>query len=1478
MKNYLRVAVFSFLTLMILGLTGVAAPPVLAGETVLPVADSEVQAKMAAVQVPFVQNQGQVGDEQVKYYAKTFAGTVFVTDEGIVYDLPKGEEGGWVLKEEFAGGKAPTPAPSSAPGAPVNYYLGNVEKHVSSYNEISLGEVYDQIKVNLKAYGNNMEKIFTVAPGGDPAKIALKVAGADSISVNEQGELELVTGLGTVKMTCPVAYQIIDGQRVDVSVAYIVKGDTYGFTVGEYDCACPLVIDPLLASTYLGGASEDGISGTSMILDEGGNVYVTGYSNSTTFFTVIGGYSSTLNSSGLNDVFVAKLDGDLSRLLAATYLGGSGGDSAAAIVLDGSGHIYITGVTGSQDFPLTLQRSSTDNDLFVAKLDCAHLNLAAATCFGGSDNDVANAIGLDPISPDPNNKSIFVAGTTFSNDLSTSGYQKALAGSGDGLVVKFSGDLSQVLASTHLGGASASESIAAMTIAQNGEVYVAGQNALSDYPTTVGSLKDSYAGTSAMSFISELSNDLSGLTASTFLGGDDNITNVWAITIDASGDILVAGDTSDDTFPVTADAFDSTRSSSDAFVAKINSNLSGDANHLPLAATFFGGTKAENVFGLATDADDNIYVTGRTKSSSASYPLTAGAYQNKINGTDSTTRYDAFITVFNSSLTSLVASTYLGGSNHDYPKSIVLNKAGNVYVGGTTLSSDFPPAVAPSQSQVVQETYGGGASDIFIAKLSGDLAQSTEDDGKAPIWSAGQMEASVVTETGITLSWEGAMDNLWVTGYQLDTFQDTGMTSLLSSTTVSGAVYSAAVTNLNAATPYTFRVQARDSAGNWSTDGPSKTVSTAQATADLTAPVWPADKALTATNIAGTSLTLTWTSATDNVGVRDYKVFQNTVEIATVSNSVYYEVSNLIPGTLYSFQVQALDAASNISSDGPVVEVTTLAALDTIAPSWKPNSQSATINAVSPTQTYLEWEEATDNVGVTGYNIYLALMGTSDYSVIATVNGTTNCIITLPDTPGITYLLSIKAFDAAGNLSAYISEQIQLVPGESYGVYLIDAYLTDISGEPRVSSNGASIENSTAVPLNPMIKLYFKNNIVADGVWDNGTYANKSCVTMQTAAGANVPVNVLRIPDDANTFNERNNMFVTPVDTLTPGTQYKIIINADLMPKNQKRSLTFERVVNFTTEASASGSTAWPSGGTMTASNPTPAGVTLTWTPADAGAGVTSYVVIKNNSDIITGVDGTATSCEVTGLAPGTNYTFQVQAFNSTTNWSSDGPSTTVTTTADTAVPTWPSASLTESNVAGHGLTLTWSAASDDGAVTGYQIYRDGTSIASVSGTTLTYNVTGLTAETSYTFKVEAGDAAGHWSSDGPSRTVATTAYTGGEVVTGAYAVTPAADAAYTSGETGDGIDTMTVNAGYSGSRTFTVNVSPVTAHDGNEKAVFVQIRDGAQLNLNASAADFDAVNTASTSFEVQPGDVIKVFIVDDLYTNTNIISTVLEQ
>jgi hypothetical protein len=171
------------------------------------------------------------------------------------------------------------------------------------------------------------------------------------LHINNAGELEVETGLVTIKFTKPVAYQEIDGKRQEVAVEYLVaacevrsiplcqEGQgvcealntnplpvihncslTYSFKVASYDKSRDLIIDPLLASTYLGGNSHDFVKSITVASDD--NIYVCGYTSSSNFPTTTGVYDNSYNdaySEYYYDVFVSKLNGDLTNLLASTY-------------------------------------------------------------------------------------------------------------------------------------------------------------------------------------------------------------------------------------------------------------------------------------------------------------------------------------------------------------------------------------------------------------------------------------------------------------------------------------------------------------------------------------------------------------------------------------------------------------------------------------------------------------------------------------------------------------------------------------------------------------------------------------------------------------------------------------------------------------------------------------------------------------------------------------------------------------------------------------------------------------------------------------------------------------------------------------------------------------------------------------------------------------------------------------------------------
>ena len=234
----------------------------------------------------------------------------------------------------------------------------------------------------------------------------------------------------------------------------------------------------LLASTYLGGSNYEVLwqVGISLTLDTSGNVYVTGYTYSSNFPTTSGAYDTSFN--GYYDVFVSKLDGGLTSLLASTFLGGSDFDSGYSLALDTSGNVYVTGYTSSTDFPTTSGAYDTSfnggyNDVFVSKLNSGLTSLLASTFLGGSGYDYGNSLTLDT------SGNVYVTGWTDSTDFpTTSGaYDTSYNGGGvsvgDVFVSKLDSGLTSLLASTYLGG-SGSDLGNSLTLDTSGNVYVTG--------------------------------------------------------------------------------------------------------------------------------------------------------------------------------------------------------------------------------------------------------------------------------------------------------------------------------------------------------------------------------------------------------------------------------------------------------------------------------------------------------------------------------------------------------------------------------------------------------------------------------------------------------------------------------------------------------------------------------------------------------------------------------------------------------------------------------------------------------------------------------------------------------------------------------------------------------------------------------------------------------------------------------------------
>jgi hypothetical protein len=557
--------------------------------------------------------------------------------------------------------------------------------NVPTYAGVVYKGLYPGVDLRYDGTEGQMKGTYTVAPGADPTRIRWRYSGADSVRVDEAtGDLH-ITPRGnpgsTLVERAPVAWQTIADRRVSVPVTYAVAPDgAIAFSIGSYDPAALLTLDPTLAySTYLGGSDNDW--GYGIAVDEQGNAYVTGQTYSTDFptanafqrslagsadtfvakLTATGSlaYSTYLGGSdydwgqditvdgqgnayitgwtysldfptanafqrsyaGNTDAFVAKL-GATGNVVYSTYLGGSNGDEGQGIAVDGQGNAYITGWTGSADFPTTNAFQSNyagSLDTFVAKLTATGL-LAYSTYLGGSADDRGLGITVD------GQGNAYITGLTSSADFpTTNAFQRSYAGSPDTFVAKLTatGGLAY---SAYLGG-SGYDYGAGIAVDGQGNAYITGGTRSTDFPTANAFQRSLGGGWDA--FVAKLS--ATGLLAySTYLGGSADDQGL-GITVDGQGNAYITGWTGSADFPTT-NAFQSNYAGGyeDAFVAKLTATGS-------LAySTYLGGSKGDEGQGITVDGQGNAYITGWTYS--LDFPI-ANAFQRSYAG-----GYDTFVT------------------------------------------------------------------------------------------------------------------------------------------------------------------------------------------------------------------------------------------------------------------------------------------------------------------------------------------------------------------------------------------------------------------------------------------------------------------------------------------------------------------------------------------------------------------------------------------------------------------------------------------------------------------------------------------------------------------------------------------------------------------------------------------------------------------------------------------------------------------
>jgi hypothetical protein len=516
----------------------------------------------------------------------------------------------------------------------------------------------------------------------------------------------------------------------------------------------------LIYSTYLGGNGDS--VGRGIAVNAAGQIFVGGDTKASDFPVTPGAYRTACALGGAQcstDAFAAKLDATGSAVLYGTYIGGSGTDFAFNLAIDSADRIYLTGPTGSADFPTTAGAYQqtfagggvTFGDAFVVQLrpfGAGAADLLYSTYLGGSGSETSWAIAVDPA------QAIYVGGNSTSSSFPTTAnaYSRTYSGTGapsnlgDAFVAKIrpdGGGVNDLVYSTYLGG-SADERVASLAVDANLTIYATGWTTSSNFPVTANAYQTAFGGGTcnggpcADAFIARIDPSGSGagtLWYSTLFGGSSfDLSN--AIAVDSAGLVYIAGETESTNLPM-RNPIQSTcfggctpLPMTDVMLAKFDLSQPGQA--ALLFSTYIGGADVDTAWGMAVDTSGNAYLTGQVFS--ANYPTVLpfqGLCNNCTSFTASTPRGDVFLTKVCTTncpaVTLSVASLSFGSQEAGTTspsKSFTLTNSGtgnltiaNLQLTGSSAgdfaqTNDCPVVVVPGANCTVTVTFtptGSGA-------------------------------------------------------------------------------------------------------------------------------------------------------------------------------------------------------------------------------------------------------------------------------------------------------------------------------------------------------------------------------------------------------------------------------------------------------------------------------------------------------------------------------------------------------------------------------------------------------------------------------------------------------------------------------------------------------------------------------------------------------------------------------------------------
>ena len=675
-----------------------------------------------------------------------------------------------------------TPIGQGPLAAHSNYFVGrdqtkwSVRQHFAG---VEYSALWPDIDAAYYAKQNQLEYDFNVGPHANPSRIVLQVDGADSVRIDEQGELRISSKSGETRQRRPNIYQEIDGRRIEIAGGYRLAGKRrVGFWVGDYDKNRRLVIDPVLQfSTLLGGSGYD--VATAIAVDSSSNIYVTGYTQFADFQVTPAGQRFTRGSSAGPNVFVVKIDGVTHLIDYLDFWGGSVSDLPLEIAMDSGGNSWVVGSTSSPDIPLVHPFLSAPQLLpvvgsygFVATFD-PNGNLIYSTYAppGSLYGVTVNSAGT-----------VWVVGQTiclqgfqgaqYHEFAPTSGAAQPSCASptyGVGYIMQLSSS-GLVQYSTYwvpTSGNSDNSGLSDIGVDAQNNTYVAGTMI---GPSTVTRVfqdpnTGQYFDGSAANLICEVTKfNSSGQPqwTQTLQGSADQ--ECLRIAVDKNANAYITGYTTSTNLTTSSGAFQKAIGSTGT-VPNVDYNPLGNLSTRPLwdgfaaafntngglvYSTYLGGTGDDYGFGIAVNGSGNSYITGYTNS--PNFPVTPGATQTTYGGGQG----DAYITVVSADGTQLVSSTFLGGSGQDEGYQTAVDQLGNAYLVGGTASADLPFTSDAIESKV--QLVDGFVAKVNLQTCNPSLAVSS------PVLSAAAGTASLKIATDVAgCAWNLSTTSPWIT-------------------------------------------------------------------------------------------------------------------------------------------------------------------------------------------------------------------------------------------------------------------------------------------------------------------------------------------------------------------------------------------------------------------------------------------------------------------------------------------------------------------------------------------------------------------------------------------------------------------------------------------------------------------------------------------------------------------------------------------